>query len=89
MLKAPYTSSFTPHTLGLQALGTCESLDPREGRWRQEADLLYHRAYAAATSAGDCMFVGGGNFGISYLDTVEMFDAVLRLLALPVSKCKY
>jgi hypothetical protein len=35
------------------------------------------------------MFVGGGNFGISYLDTVEMFDAVLSLIALPVSKCKY
>jgi len=35
------------------------------------------------------MFVGGGNFGISYLDTVEMFDAVLSLLALPGQQCKY
>ena len=37
--------------------------------------MLYHRAYPAATSAGDCIFVGGGNYGISYLDTVEMYDA--------------
>jgi hypothetical protein len=41
----------------------------------QEPDMLYHRAYAASVASGDCFFVAGGNFGISYLDTVEMFDA--------------
>ena len=28
---------------GLECLGSCDSIDPREGKWRSEPELLYHR----------------------------------------------
>uniref|UniRef100_A0A7S0I0X0 Kelch repeat protein n=1 Tax=Hanusia phi TaxID=3032 RepID=A0A7S0I0X0_9CRYP len=49
-------------------------MDPREGKWQQEPDMLYHRAYAASAFGGDCIFVAGGNFGMQFFNTVEMFD---------------
>jgi hypothetical protein len=30
---------------GLECLGSVESLDPREGKWRAENSMLYHRSY--------------------------------------------
>ena len=39
--------------------------------------------YAAAASAGNCFFVAGGNCGISYLDTVEMYDGLGAWRMLP------
>mmetsp|Transcript_62238 Transcript_62238/g.167014 ORF Transcript_62238/g.167014 Transcript_62238/m.167014 type:complete len:193 (+) Transcript_62238:593-1171(+) len=60
---------------GLEPLSTVESLDPREGAWRKEPEMLYHRAYPGSTWAGDCIFVAGGCFGQTMLSTCEMFDA--------------
>jgi hypothetical protein len=30
---------------GLECLSSVESLDPREGKWRAENSMLYHRSY--------------------------------------------
>jgi len=56
-------------------LETVESMDPREGIWREEPEMLYHRAYPATTSSGECIFAVGGNFGGTCYSTSEVFDA--------------
>lgn len=37
------------------AVGSCESLDPREGKWRPEPELLYHRCARPPVSVEDAL----------------------------------